>query len=77
MDPKTKSQTDDENWDGMTAEIANSGESLDSLLDYGKTPVPGKEESGAAPVEGASSPSDEPVVPDTDSKAQTPSSLSV
>lgn len=69
MDPKTKSQTDDENWDGMTAEIANSGESLDSLLGFGKSPVPGKEESGASPVEGASSPSDEPVVPDTDSKA--------
>lgn len=69
MDPITKSQTDDENWDGMTAEIANSGESLDSLMRLGKSPVPGKEESGAAPVEGAPSPSDEPVVPDTDSKA--------
>lgn len=69
MDPITKSQTDDENWDGMTAEIANSGESLDSLMRLGKSPVPGKEKSGAAPVEGAPSPSVEPVVPDTDSKA--------
>ena len=64
MDPITKSQTDDENWEGMTAEITNSGESLDSLLGLGKSPVPGKEESGAAPVEGAPSPSAEPVVHD-------------
>ena len=64
MDPITKSQTDDENWDGMTAEIANSGESLDSLMDFGKSPVLGKEENGAAPVEGVPSSSAEPVVPD-------------
>ena len=64
MDPITKSQNDDENWDGMTAEIANSGESLDSLMGFGKSPVQGKEKSGAAPVEGAPSPSAEPVVPD-------------
>lgn len=64
MDPITKSQTDDENWDGMTAEIANFGESLDSLLGLGKSPVPGKEASGAAPVEGASSLSAEPGISD-------------
>lgn len=56
MDSIKKSQADDENWDGMTNEIVNSGDSIDVLLGLGKPPVPGKEESGAVPVEAAAAP---------------------
>lgn len=56
MNANRKSLVDDENWDGMTAEIANSGKTLDSLLCFGKPPFPGKEESGAVPVEAAAAP---------------------
>ena len=64
MDPITNNQTDDQNWEDITAEITNPGGTLDSLLGLGKSPVPGKKESGAVPVEGAPSPSAEPVVND-------------